>query len=293
MIRDRGGGSDDGVSRGQSGRSASSQRSESGQLNITGCWIGENKFRESVFKECQSKNSRYIKKICDVLIYFLEKGKYTFKTNDIVKATGFETTSVTNFMRNYLNCGLWEIIKIEKGKNVYTFGTGRKFLSKYDYSFRYLEMLGELRNHPLSEAEKRLGRIIESCLPEGCITLNHYKTVGYGEDWEPDMKLAEQMGLVMKVVDDYYFLYKEPVPRFDMMDGGEKKKASEMYEMFGDGSFSIEMVTATLAYDPTATVAYLRRFKLMNILDCREEDDGLYRFLVNPRENPECFIDAA
>ena len=54
-----------------------------------------------------------------------------------------------------------------------------------------------------------------------------------------------------------------------------------MYETFGDETFSLEMVVATLDYSSSTASAYLHQFTLLRILDCRKEDVNLYQFLVN------------
>ena len=66
-----------------------------------------------------------------------------------------------------------------------------------------------------------------------------------------------------------------------------------MYETFGDSLFSQEMLIASLSYDSTSVITYLHQFQLLKILDCQKGDVYLYQFLVNPKENPECFIGAA
>ena len=82
-------------------------------------------------------------------------------------------------------------------------------------------------------------------------------------------------------------------PEAEMLDTGQKKRARLMYETFGEETFSLEMVVATLDYSSSTASAYLHQFTLLRILDCRKEDVNLYQFLVNPREHPEIFEEAA
>ena len=66
-----------------------------------------------------------------------------------------------------------------------------------------------------------------------------------------------------------------------------------MYDNFGNGTFSQEMVIATLDYARSHVSAILHQFTLIRILDCRKEDVYRYQFLVNPEDHPECFEDVA
>ena len=68
---------------------------------------------------------------------------------------------------------------------------------------------------------------------------------------------------------------------------------TKIYDSFGEESFSIEMVVATLDYSNHRICAYLHKFTLLKILDCRREDVNIYQFLITPEEHPEYFIEAA
>lgn len=107
------------------------------------------------------------------------------------------------------------------------------------------------------------------------------------------MKLAEQMGFVRRIAKDRCLILGDAQPCFEMLDTGQKRRAKLMYETFGDETFSLEMVVATLDYSSSTASAYLHQFTLLRILDCRKEDVNLYQFLVNPQEHPEVFEDAA
>ena len=55
------------------------------------------------------------------------------------------------------------------------------------------------------------------------------------------------------------------------------------------------MVVATLDYTHAHVSAVLHTFTLLKILNCNcdGEDRYTYNFLVNPKENPECFAEIA
>ena len=63
--------------------------------------------------------------------------------------------------------------------------------------------------------------------------------------------------------------------------------------VFGNESFSSEMVFAMLDYTRASISAYLHKFTLLRILDCYKEDVNHYHFLVNPVEHPQLFTEVA
>ena len=81
------------------------------------------------------------------------------------------------------------------------------------------------------------------------------------------------------------------------MDSWQRSFSSAVYERFGQGSFTTEMIVATLDYSDTHTSATLHTFALMGILDCDKgtayNDQFSYQFRVTPQEHPECFDRAA
>ncbi|GEM_PF-5208319 len=90
------------------------------------------------------------------------------------------------------------------------------------------------------------------------------------------MQLALQMGLVIKVDTRHYMIAKTPSPELPVLSKSQRRIAKEMYDNFGDGTFSQEMVIATLDYAGSHVSAILHQFTLIRILDCRKEDVYTY-----------------
>ena len=109
------------------------------------------------------------------------------------------------------------------------------------------------------------------------------------------MSLAEQLGLVQRLHQGCYKILQDIRPGIPELKPSQKEVASAIYNSFGDAEFSSEMVVATLDYSKSHTCAVLHQFTLLKILNCNTEapDKYTYQFRVNPRENPECFIDVA
>ena len=114
--------------------------------------------------------------------------------------------------------------------------------------------------------------------------------------WPTDMQLAEQMGIVDRITDDSYRIRKTVRPGLPHLDGSQKAMMTKMFKEFGDGTFSREMVTASLDYSKAHACAMLHQFTLIRILDCRKDEEKgvfVYQLRVNPEEHPECFVKAA
>ena len=70
---------------------------------------------------------------------------------------------------------------------------------------------------------------------------------------------------------------------------------SALYDIFGDGMFSVEMVVANLDYSSSYVSGILHQFTMLKLLDCTPNEDNSYSYQlnVNPADNPECFEDVA
>jgi hypothetical protein len=173
---------------------------------------------------------------------------------------------------------------------IYTFLCGS--LSESDYTPAMINKLNQLLSGSQSMKDKRIGTVLLQSLDKGYVTNKDYKK-GDKPRWAEDMKLAEQMGFVKRITRDRYVILRDAKPCFEMLEPGQKKRAKMMYDAFGNGSFSLGMVVATLDYSSSTASAYLHQFTLLKILDCRKEDVNMYQFLVNPTEHPEIFEETA
>ena len=151
----------------------------------------------------------------------------------------------------------------------------------------------ELLTHSFSVKDKRIVEAVRSCLPKGRITLDDYAARGNSSKWEKDMQIAAQMGLVRKVTSQCYSIPKIIRPEPAVLSRGQRKFISEVYASFGVKTFSLEMVVATLDYADSSANAYLHRFTLLKILDCKKEVVNQYQLIVTPKEHPEYFDPAA
>ena len=253
-------------------------------------WSGDEKVREKLMTII-SRNARLLPDFARVLIRFLDEGKFIFTVKDIEPMVEFDATKVNKAVYQLREKGIIETIGKTDTYALYTFSCGE--LSDSDYSANMIRCLNDLVNGSQSMKDKRIGTMLLGHLRQGYITIHDYEETGEGNRWEEDMKLAEQMGLVRRISKERCNILCDAQPCFEMLDNGQKRRARLMYETFGEDSFSLEMVVATLDYSSSTASAYLHQFTLLRILDCKKEDVTLYQFLVNPKEQPEGFDSVA
>ena len=164
---------------------------------------------------------------------------------------------------------------------------------KQGYGSDVLNLIQELFSSEKSVKEWRLGTMLALFLPFKKITIDDYRERGNESKWSADMMLASQLGLVEQKKPDQFTILKHLKTDLPTLSKKQKEVATEMYECFGDSIFSTEMVVATLEYSDSHASAYLHKFTLLRILDCKKEDGNKYQFLVNPEEHPQLFTNAA
>lgn len=106
-----------------------------------------------------------------------------------------------------------------------------------------------------------------------------------------DMNFAKQLGLVERVSAGHYKIRHDLDTSHRQMEDTMKNTLSTLYDIFGDDAFSVEMVIAKLDYSSSHVSTCLHQFTWLKILDCKKNEDRTftYQFLVNPKDNPECF----
>ena len=251
-------------------------------------WSGEDRIRAALQTEL-NRNNPMLSTVLRVMNGFLDNGKYSFTANELRGCMNLDTEKTHTLL--YLLKEKEIIEKISGSEpSIYTFLCGS--LSESDYTPAMINKLNQLLSGSQSMKDKRIGTVLLQSLDKGYVTNKDYKK-GDKPRWAEDMKLAEQMGFVKRITRDRYVILRDAKPCFEMLEPGQKKRAKMMYDAFGNGSFSLGMVVATLDYSSSTASAYLHQFTLLRILDCRKEDVNMYQFLVNPTEHPEIFEETA
>ena len=253
-------------------------------------WSGERRVREEL-RTLIAGQGLHLPAIARLLLNYLDDGRYSFTALEVRDEMGINIKQTHNLLYSIRSKGIIEQIESTDSKTVYTFSSCD--LSESDYAPEMINSLNELVNGSTSMKDKRIGTMILQHLSQGYITIKDYEATGDESRWAEDMKLAEQMGFVKRITKERCVILCNAQPCFEMLDNGQKKRAKLMYDTFGEDTFSLEMVVATLDYSSSTASAYLHQFTLLRILDCRKEDVNLYQFLVNPKEHPEVFEEIA
>ena len=235
-----------------------------------------------------------------IFLRYLQEGKMTFKTEEISKETGLENDMIHNALRPFRVKGLIRNTRTGadgiRGFHVYRFnidqGPAEQNIS---YSDAIMDLITELENSQSSQKDRRIGRIIRSCLPKGNVTKQDYAAAGEETKWNVDMLFASSLGLLKKVSSKEYSIMTEFDPAGMKLRTAQKYTLSALYELFGDGMFSAEMAIAQLDYSSAHLSGILHQFTWMKLLDCTPNEDNSYTYQlnVNPTDNPECFEDVA
>jgi len=281
-------------------------------------FCGENKAPEkkqtrSNFREVLlrlSKNSRsIIGRGTGLLLKYLDREKNTFSSAELqeeLKISAEQTYRICYHLKEqgliiltgYLDEKPIYALAYEENEAAHTKPAtpGRKSqIAPRTYSKSFMSRLEELNASTRSTKDRRIAMILTDCLPRGMVTEQDYKNADCANSWHKDMRLAEQMGLVKKYSQGCYRIMNDIKPGPAPLSSTQKEVATAMYQSFGDEVFSTEMVIATLDYTASHVSAVLHQFTLFKILNCNSNtDEGYtYQFIVNPKENPECFVDVA
>ena len=241
------------------------------------------------------------KRIASTLMDYLKRGKHSFETADIVIQADVSSNTVRNFMRKFIKNGI-----IESKDKIYRFClnepdqtiTQVSTMSAFGdvYSNEVLQLVHDLCTSTIStKKDKRIGSVISGCLEKGVVTVEDYERIDEQSKMHIDMMFALQLGLVTPLQDGSYMINKTLAESLDAIGNSTKNALASLYKLFGDTSFSAEMVIAELDYSHSHVTATLHRMSWLKVLDCKRGKDNrmTYQFLVTPEDHPECFGTAA
>ena len=233
---------------------------------------------------------------CYRVIEYMEAGKYSFTRYELTEGITDSDKmgyNLVNKMKLAGIVGLGEIFTTEDGRRIALY----RLNIIEDYSPDVIKMIDSLAKSKLSIKDKRIGTMLKNKLDAGRVCLEDYRLMGEDSKWASDMKFAVLLGLVSKKTPKEYTINRKLQSGFSHMDSWQRSFSSAVYEQFGQGSFTTDMIVATLDYPDTHTSATLHTFTLMGILDCDKGgmrgDHFSYQFRVTPEEHPECFDRAA
>ena len=245
------------------------------------------------------RTDKVIGQLAGFLLRGIEKGQTRFSCAEMFDALNLQPQQLSSSIFNLKEKGAIRRVT-DNGNKYYQICSEEDFADKRKadespegrYDPALLEQIEILQNSNSSK-DKRIGAYLTRGLGKGVIAISDYETYGDESKWMSDMQLARQLGLVDKVSATRYKISKRLKSGPPLLSKGQKKFITEVYESFGEASFSLGMLTATLDYTDAHISGYLHKFTLLKILDCKKEDVNRYQFLITPDMYPECFETAA
>lgn len=237
-------------------------------------------------------------KVARILMDHIRSGKNILTTNDLMKQLGMEYKQLHNALKPFFRMGLLTRMDGQKGYRINVGGKPQmqtEATSETQYSPDILEMIEKLESSPNSQKDHRIARIIRKCLAKGTVTKDDYSGEGELSKWHTDIRFAAQLGLLEKVSSSEYRILREIGDARNKLGTAQKCTLSALYDIFGDGIFSAEMVVAQLDYSSAHVSGILHQFTMLKLLDCTPNEDNTYsyQFNVNPADDPECFENVA
>ena len=238
------------------------------------------------------------------IMSMINENKYRFTISEAAEALQLSSHQLGRCIWQLKNDGLLFLEGKNNGQTYYKIAVNedseqeqaeRNLLaaSGQGYDSSVIGLIRDLLNPDNTLQERRLGKMLALLLPKGYISIEDYAIRDDEPKWSRDMILASQLGLVEKNSFEQYIILKQIKSDSPTLNKKQKEIITDLYECFGDGFFSTEMVIATLDYTNSSATSYLHRFTLLRILGCEKDDVNKYHFLVNPEEHPQLFTDAA
>ena len=236
--------------------------------------------------------------VARVLVDHIRSGKNVLTSKELMEQLGLEFKQLHNALRPFFRMGLLTGMGRQKGYMINVGGQQKMLteaVSETQYSPEILEMIEKLASSPTSQKDRRIARIIRRCLAKGTVTKDDYSAEGELSKWHTDIRFAAQLGLLEKVTSSEYRILREKGDIRNQLGTAQKCTLSALYDIFGDGIFSAEMVVAQLDYSSSHVSGILHQFTMLKLLDCTPNEDSSYSYQlnVNPTDNPECFENVA
>lgn len=262
---------------------------------------GVNRIRNYLKNTIDHSKSQIQTEIAVLLLKYLSRYRTEFSSYDLSSNLNISRKSANNILRLLQNNRIIEFVRRENRYNIYGFCFDSDESIAYEkdtppaefseYSQEISDLILKLQSAGSSLKDKRLGKILQSCLKKGFVTVEDYEAIGESSKMTSDMNFAKQLGLVERVAAGHYKIQHDSDTSHRQMENTMKNTLSALYDIFGDDAFSVEMVIAKLDYSSSHVSTCLHQFTWLKFLDCKKNEDRTltYKFLVNPKDNPECF----
>jgi len=234
-----------------------------------------------------------VNRVAIALAAFLDEGKVNFTVADLAKDLELSNEQIQNALSHFRSTGLIKSVGKVGYMADYTFCTDLPLFTPAEYSREILQSIQRLKSASHSNRDRRLGKLLEYCLPKGIIARRDYDSADYPTRWSEDMRLALQMGIVEKITPQAFRIAKDRIPGYPQLRKSQKEIITAMFKKYRHNEFSLDMFVEAFNCSNAHASATLHELNLLHIVACRQGNVKLYHILVNPRENPEFFKDAA
>lgn len=266
-------------------------------------------FLSSKIKQNKGKHQSII---FNLLIQYLNTGHHSFSSKDILESTNLPMKSINNNLklladnhilkatnhpkfRRYIYEFAIDEIQTDIENTIISENEDELISEAPEYSDDILNLISELKLSNDSSIDRRLGGILHSCLQKGFVSQTDYDLFENTRNrFSSDMQFAKELGLIYRESPNKFVIRKELDKSDSRLEDSIKNTISTMYDIFGDSEFSQDMVVAKLDYSSGHISACLHKFTWLKILDCKKDNNKKsYQFIINPTDNPECFISVA
>lgn len=227
-----------------------------------------------------------------LLLSFLENGVDSFTIDDLQGSLAITPRQSGNLITHLKERGLIESCEERVNRLMrYRFSKSLPPLAPTDYAPEIIQSIRELRGSVRSVKDKRIGELLENCMPKGIVTAEDYTEIGPLEKLSSDMILPERMGIVTKLAPGVYRINRESAVRRLSLSANQRKALTQLYRNFSENSFTSEQATAVVDQSKATVCTYLHHFTLLRILECKEDAVYSYRIVMLPAEHPELYVE--
>ena len=231
-------------------------------------------------------------KFSSMLLRFLDEGVETFTSADVREHCATERKQADNLILHLRQRKIIEACGQKEKLTQYRF-VPIPPLEEKDYDPAVIDAINALMSGGQSKKDVRLGNVLKACLPGGLVTADDNPEYGNSSKMESDMQLAERLGILEKLRPGLYRIRRQLRSRPPTLTAWQKKLVTDLYRLFGTGTFTREDVTLSLGHAKSTLSTVLHQFTMIGILECRKGRIYIYRLLADPVDNPEFFSDGS
>lgn len=243
-------------------------------------------------------------KVAGVLLEYLRTGKVQFCSAEIAEKLTISLPAVKNSIKALKNRGHIISVGINKYHNIFQFAFA-PVIETEDKKIVAQSLYSALENYLLDLIHKRRGKNVAALAELMLQYLAEGKTEFTSSDFTEALHMhPTQVNEILREMKERNLLTLLPAKGIrniyraadaksgyaDLKDD-QKDTLQLLYDLFGEDSFSTEMVVSRLDYSEGQASGILQQFTLLRLLDStsRADNKDFYKLCENPTDNPECF----